>query len=76
MTHLFTLDKDHYQKVKDGKIHFLVVRDGNYKLEDPVIVQGEPPHIDELTSHITFISEENTKGIAKGYRVINIKNKV
>lgn len=74
MTHLFTLDQVHYQKVKDGKIHFLLVKEKKYKLEDTVIVQGEN-HSDELTTHITFISEENTKGISKDYRIINIENK-
>lgn len=75
MTHLFTLDKDHYQKIKDGNIHFLLSNEGrDFKLEDAIIIQGES-HKDELVSHITFISIENTKGISKGYKIINFKNK-
>jgi hypothetical protein len=75
MDHLILLDGETYQKIKDGKIHYLVVKcERMHRIDDRVIIEGTG-HEDQMTTHITNVSKEHQKGVQKGYRIINIENK-
>lgn len=75
MTHLFGVEKAAFNAIKQGKLNVLIIKsDKNIKEKDIVIIQIEDLS-EELTTSITFVFDDTTKGVSNGYKILNIEYK-
>lgn len=75
MTHLFEVEKATFEAIKQHKLNVIIIKsDKKFKEKDKAIIQPKDLS-EEIETSITFVFDENTKGISNGYKILNIENK-